>query len=161
MTQPDLPEQTDKFDVVLTPTQADYLEIIYEEVLAKKTARGCSIAQNAGVTRATVVSTFRSLKALGLIDYAPYGPIELTAAGRATGEKLASAREALRTFFRDVLQMNDEAARAAAVHLKHAATPDMLATISLLTGFVAGHRAEWLEWLARAEKANEKGENTP
>lgn len=146
------PEQTNASHVTLTPTQADYLEMIYEEVLANKTARGCSIAQSAGVTRATVVSTFRSLKALGLINYVPYGPIELTDAGRATGQKLSAARETLKTFFRDVLQMNEASARSAAVRHKHAADPDMLASLSLLTDFITKHRAEWLAYLSHATK---------
>ena len=38
----------------LTAAQADYLEIIYEEQLKTGVARGCSIAQTAGVSRATV-----------------------------------------------------------------------------------------------------------
>ena len=49
---------------------------------------GCTIAETAGVTRATVSATLRSLRTLGYIDYVPYGSIELTPTGLTKAQAL-------------------------------------------------------------------------
>lgn len=127
----------------LTSAQADYLEIIYEEQLKTGVARGCSIAQSAGVTRATVAATMRSLKALGLIDYEPYGPVQMTDEGLRIGRRLHRSRQVLERFFSEVTGLPDAAARRAAQSHMAAASPESIAVLEALTRFIGEHDKEW------------------
>ena len=79
----------------LTAIQADYLEIILEELLVNGSARGCAIAKAANVTRSTVTSTMRALKEMGFIHYEPYGTITLTEKGLSTAKDLRRRRQAI------------------------------------------------------------------
>lgn len=127
----------------LTAAQSDYLEIIYEEQLKTGVARGCSIAQTAGVSRATVAATMRSLKALGLIDYYPYGPLEMTPAGLILGKRLHKKRKALEVFFSEVIGLTTDAARKAAKSPAADATEESVAVAAALVDFVKKHENEW------------------
>ena len=53
----------------LTPSLENYLKIIYREELAGGAAQASTIADAAGVSRATVTSTLKALRSLGLIEY--------------------------------------------------------------------------------------------
>ena len=127
----------------LTAAQADYLEIIYEEQLKTGVARGCSIAHTAGVSRATVAATVRSLKALGLIDYYPYGPLEMTQAGLTLGKRLHETRKALEMFFSEVIGLTADAARTAAKAHTANASEESAAVAAALVNFVKKHEDEW------------------
>ena len=127
----------------LTVAQSDYLEIIYEEQLKTGVARGCSIAQTAGVSRATVAATMRSLKALGLIDYYPYGPLEMTPAGLILGKRLHKKRKALEVFFSEVIGLTTDAARKAAKSHAADATEESVAVAAAMVDFVKKHENEW------------------
>ena len=127
----------------LTAAQSDYLEIIYEEQLKTGVARGCSIAQTAGVSRATVAATMRSLKALGLINYYPYGPLEMTPAGLILGKLLHEKRKALEVFFSEVIGLATDAARKAAKSHAADATEESVAVAAAMVDFVKKHENEW------------------
>lgn len=131
---------------VLSAIQADYLEIIYEEFLENGTARGCSIAQAANVTRATVTATMRSLKALGYINYEPYGPITLTDKGKEEAESLREKRLAIEAFFKDVFGTDPAVARKLASANKHGAPEKMIRSLKRLTAFINAHQKEWSAW---------------
>lgn len=132
-------------ELKLTNAQADYLEIIYEEQIKRGVARGCSIAQNAGVSRATVAATIRSLKSLGLIDYDPYGPIQMTANGLRIGKRLHEGRHVLESFFSEIAGLPDELARRAAKSHMVNASAESIAVLRALTHFVNARSREWHE----------------
>lgn len=123
----------------LTAIQEDYLAIIYLEQKENGLARGCDIALEADVTRGTVATTLRSLKALGLVSYEPYGPIRLSAEGFAIGEKTAKRRAILFCFFKDVMKLEEKKAQQLAHELEHAVDSDTLNRFSQLTTFFAQH----------------------
>ena len=127
----------------LTAAQADYLEIIYEEQLKTGVARGCSIAQTAGVSRATVATTMRSLKALGLINYYPYGPLEMTQTGLTLGKRLHETRKSLEMFFSEVFGLATDAARTAAKAHAANTSEEAEAIAAALVEFVKKHESEW------------------
>ena len=146
MTDSNLPAPAptmDTDDKPLTAVQSDYLEIIYEEFLMSGRARGCTIAETAGVTRATVSATLRSLRTLGYIDYVPYGSIELTPTGLTKAKALRERRLTLERFFTDIFGTDPEIARKLADANKHGAPPKMLKGLSDLTGFIAENREAW------------------
>lgn len=130
----------------LSNIQADYLELIYEEFLESGSARGCTIAQAANVTRATVTAAMRSLKALGYIRYEPYGPISLTEKGIEEAKRLRERRLALEAFFKDIFGTDPAVARKLADMNKHGAPEKMVRSLRRLTAFINAHQKEWQEW---------------
>lgn len=132
----------------LTSTQADYMELIYEESLSSDFVRGCNIAQMAGVTRATITATFRSLKSLGLIDYVPYGPIEVTETGKRIGAQLLHTRKSLEAFYCDTLRLPPETAHSLAMQHKHEAPESLLTSLARLQAFVHAHADQWERFCA-------------
>ena len=104
---------------------------------------GCTIAETAGVTRATVSATLRSLRTLGYIDYVPYGSIELTPTGLTKAKALRERRLTLERFFTDIFGTDPKIARKLADANKHGAPPKMLKGLSDLTGFIAENREAW------------------
>ena len=138
----------------LTAIQADYLEIIYEELLVNGSARGCAIAKAANVTRSTVTSTMRALKEMGFIHYEPYGTITLTENGLSTAKDLRRRRQAIEAFFTDIFGTPPQIARELADMNKHGAPDKMVSSLQRLTRFIRAHKDEWLDW--ERQEASEK-----
>ena len=138
----------------LSNIQSDYLELIYEEFLEHGSARGCTIAQAANVTRATVTAAMRSLKALGYIYYEPYGPVTLTEKGKEEAQRLRERRLVIEAFFRDIFGTNPVVARKLADMNKHGAPDKMVSSLQRLTRFIQAHKDEWLAW--ERQEASEK-----
>ena len=69
----------------LSPVLENYLEIIFHQEIREGAARASSIAEAAGVSRATVTSTLKALKSMGYVDYEPYSLVHLTEAGMHIG----------------------------------------------------------------------------
>ena len=125
--------------VKLTSVQEDYLAIIYQEECETGQARGCSIADCAGVTRATVATTLRSLKAKGLVFYEPYGPIVLTDVGRSIAQKLTRKRDVLQRFFEEVMVLEKETAQKLASELEHVVDAEIAQRFERFNTFFATH----------------------
>ena len=70
-----------------TEMAEDYVEAIAETIAERGTCRVTDLARLFGVSHVTVTKTANRLKAEGLIDTEPYGPLRLTDRGR----KLATA----------------------------------------------------------------------
>ncbi|MDO4937782.1 MAG: metal-dependent transcriptional regulator [Sutterellaceae bacterium] len=130
---------TDTTTIKLTSVQEDYLAIIYKEECETGQARGCSIADSAGVTRATVATTLRALKAKGLVSYAPYGPIVMTEEGRALAQKLTKKRDVLQRFFEDVMSLEKETAQKLASELEHVVDQKIAQRFERFNDFFAVH----------------------
>lgn len=140
----------------LSDIQGDYLELIYEEFLANGVVRGCSIATAAKVTRSTVTTTMRALKAMGFIYYEPYGAITLTEKGLETAKELRRRRLVIESFFTDIFGTPAPVARHLADMNKHGAPDKMIKSLQRLTRFICAHKAEWLAWEPDSE-AQKKG----
>ena len=123
----------------LTTAQEDYLAVIWSEVKETGKARGCHIAQAAGVTRATVATTLRALRDAGYVAYESYGPITLTEAGQQIGETVARRRETLRTFFSEVMKLDEAAAEKFSHELEHFVNADTLRRFDRFNTFCAAH----------------------
>lgn len=125
--------------VKLTNVQEDYLAIIYQEEIETGLARGCSIAEHAGVTRATVATTLRALKAKGLVSYEPYGPIVLTPTGKSIAQNLTRKRDVLERFFKDVMMLEKDTAKQLASELEHAVDTQTVERFERFNQFFAEH----------------------
>lgn len=93
---------------------AKYLEAILRLERQEGCVRVKSIARELDLRKGSVSGALKNLKLRGLIDYRPYQPIHLTAAGRDMAENLARCHRIVTRFLRQVLQMPPEASEKAA-----------------------------------------------
>lgn len=110
----------------LSPALENYLEIIFLEEAKEGAARASSIADAAKVSRSTVTSTLKTLKAMHLVEYEPYSLIHLTEEGRRIGRDIAHRHIIFREFFLQVLQLDETQADAVACELEHVVPPDVI-----------------------------------
>lgn len=123
----------DTAEPVLSSTQENYLKYLYEEELANGYGRGCDLSEKLGVSRSTVATQMRGLKALGLIDYEPYHPLRLTPAGRRIGMRILGRNAVLKAFFSAVLRLSDEQCSALSCELEHIVTSETLEKAAAIT----------------------------
>lgn len=82
---------------VVTQTRAveDYLEQIHNLIEAKGYARVVDIAQNLGISQASVTNMIQKLDAEGYLVYERYRGVTLTAEGRSVGQAIAKRHDVL------------------------------------------------------------------
>lgn len=103
----------------LTESLEDYLESIYRNIVKKNAARVKDIAADLGVRYPSVTSALKTLEKRGLINYEPYGIITLTADGLAVALRITEKHRLLRTFFSEVLAVDQAVADETACRLEH------------------------------------------
>jgi DtxR family transcriptional regulator, manganese transport regulator len=108
-----------------TETAEDYVEAIAEIHRSSGTCRVRDLAIHFGVSHVTVTRTVSRLQAEGLVNTAPYRPIELT----AQGKRLATAcRKRHETVFRFLVSLgiDEETAAIDAEGMEHHVSPQTL-----------------------------------
>ena len=120
----------------LSASLEDYIETIYHIITKKQVARSKDIATRLGVSRASVTEALRTLSKKGLINYAPYEPITLTASGTKTAEDVIFRHEALKRFFIEVLAIDAHTAEEAACKVEHAAPAEVIARMISFIDFL-------------------------
>lgn len=110
----------------LSASLEDYIEAIYNIVAEKQKARSKDIAACLNVSGASVTEALRSLAGKGLINYAPYEAITLTAKGERVAEDVVRRHNALKQFFMDVLGIAPEMAEQGACRVEHAAPREII-----------------------------------
>ncbi|HOF89644.1 MAG TPA: metal-dependent transcriptional regulator [Armatimonadota bacterium] len=144
----------------LSASLEDYLEAIFLIAASKGAARSKDIAAHLTVTGPSVTGALRLLSEKGLVNYAPYDVITLTAAGRELAESVVKRHEALREFCADVLLLDAPTAEATACQLEHVIRGPIL---ERLVGFVefikrcprGGH--QWIRGFASLCESGEIG----
>ncbi|WP_311836063.1 metal-dependent transcriptional regulator [Cellulomonas fimi] len=119
----------------LTAVTQDYLKVIW-------TAREWSddpvttkmLAERLGVGAPTVSETVRRLRDQGLVEHAPYGRIELTAAGRAHAVAMVRRHRLIETFLVQELGYGWDEVHDEAEVLEHAASDLMIERIDARLG---------------------------
>lgn len=109
----------------LTASLEDYLETIFHIIAEKQVARPRDIARQMNVSYASVTGALRALADKGLIHYAPYDAVTLTAEGKSAAEDVVRRHEALRNFFVNVLAVSEKDADEAACRMEHS-IPDLI-----------------------------------
>lgn len=143
----------------LSAKAEDYLETILRLSETSRRARTGDIAEALDVQPSTVSAALKSLKEQGLLDYEPYGTVNLTPKGRQVAEDIAGRHVALRRFFTETLGLPAEEAEVAACGMEHDATPLVLDRIGLLGDFLRAHPGMLEKWMAVRENA--RGERAP
>jgi len=132
----------------LSESLEDYLEAIYHIVSQKQAARATDISRRMKVNRSSVTGALRSLADKGLINYAPYDIVTLTAEGSVAARRVAHGHEVLRDFFTLVLAVEDGLADSAACGMEHHVGRDVLRRLGYLARFIAdGAAADGGQWL--------------
>ncbi len=122
--------------VPLSASLEDYIEAIYHIITKKHVARSKDIATRLSVSRASVTEALRTLSKKGLINYAPYEPITLTATGKRAAEDVIFRHDALQRFFTEVLAIDPKVAEEAACKVEHAAPPEVIAKMISFIDFL-------------------------
>jgi DtxR family Mn-dependent transcriptional regulator len=105
----------------LSASLEDYIEVIYNLIAEKSFARSKDIGARLSVSGASVTEALRSLASKGLINYAPYEAITLTARGRRAALDVVRRHDALKRFFVEVLDIEQDLAEQGACRVEHAA----------------------------------------
>lgn len=134
----------------LSESLEDYLEAIYHIVSQKQAARATDISKRMNVNPSSVTGALRSLADKGMVNYAPYDIITLTAEGSVAARRVAHRHEVLRDFFTKVLAVDDGLANTAACGMEHHVGRDVLRRLGYLARFIeAGSKADGGQWLGR------------
>jgi len=111
----------------LSASLEDYLEAIYNLSRWSRVPRSKDIAEQLGVSRASVTGAMRLLKEKGMVHYEPYDHATLTKAGQAAARDVVTKHNILKSFFIDVLGLSADVAQQAACRAEHALGPKVIA----------------------------------
>ena len=139
----------------LTPSLENYLKIIFREELEGGTAHASAIADAAGVSRATVTSTLKALRSLGLVEYEAYSPIKLTEEGRRIGRDLMHRHIVFREFFQHVLQFDEVQADAIAGEIGSSMPRHVVRRCGRFVLYMQKNKDLWKDWQTSYEQERE------
>ena len=120
----------------LSASLEDYLEAILNLAGESNFARSKDIAEQLGVSRASVTGALRVLKKKGLANYKPYDYITLTKSGRTAAAEIANKHNILKSFFVDVLGVESDVAQQAACKAEHELGPEIIEKLLCFIDFV-------------------------
>ncbi|TWT36939.1 Transcriptional regulator MntR [Posidoniimonas corsicana] len=83
-------------------TAEDYVEAISDVIGEKGQCRAADLVRLFGVSAVTVSKTVGRLRAAGLVDAEPYGPLELTAKGQKLADASRRRHEVVLDFLRAI-----------------------------------------------------------
>jgi len=121
---------------VATSTVEDYLKTI---LLAESKPQGLvgmgRIAEDLGVAPGTVTAMCKTLSQSGLVDYAPYSGVRLTAAGRQLALHVLRRHRLVELFLVQVLGMSWDEVHQEAEELEHAVSDRLIERIDEMLSF--------------------------
>ncbi len=113
-------KQTDRFSESLE----DYLEAIV--MLGGTNVRSVDLANQLGVTKASVNHAVNTLITNGMVIKAPYGDISLTELGKTTSENVLKKHMVIKHFLIDILGVDELVANDEACGIEHNISDDTL-----------------------------------
>lgn len=122
--------------VNLSASLEDYLEAIFNLSSENKVARSRDIAEVLEVSRSSVTGALRILGEKGLVNYKPYGYITLTETGREQAERVARKHNIIKSFFVNILGVDQDVASRAACRVEHALGSRIVARLLHFIDFV-------------------------
>ncbi len=119
----------------MSPSLEQYVEAIAHLLTKEKVCSVSEIAEEVQVSRPAASRAVRELSEKKLVQHKAYGYVDLTPKGQAIADKLTARHETLYHFFVDVLGMEADWADQEACRLEHQVDDDLVARLSMLTGF--------------------------
>lgn len=112
----------------LTMANEDYLESVYRIMVETgvDSVRSVDVAEQLGVSKASVTKAISTLTEAGLVEHGHYGRIELTDEGRSYAAIVWRCHRMLRIFLEDDLGVDPETADAEACLMEHALSQDTM-----------------------------------
>lgn len=135
----------------LSESLEDYLEAIFNLLEGRTVARSKDIAEQLGVTRASVTGALRNLARKGLIHYKPYGFITLTDKGGRMAARVVRRHQVLHSFFADILGLEEGMSQEAACRAEHTLGSEIINRLTMFMEFISRRDAEGNDLAAEFE----------
>lgn len=129
----------------LSASLEDYLEAIFNLSNAGKVARSKDISELLKVSKSSVTGALKTLSERGLINYRPYDPISLTQEGHTLASTVAKKHDVIKSFFVDVLGVNETVAQKAACEAEHSLGVEITNKLLDFIEFVTGHADDGID----------------
>ena len=146
----------------LTNSQEEYLKTIYILNNTINEIRVTDIAKKMNKTKASVNSAIHTLKQSNLINYEPYGKIELTKQGELEAVKIIEAYDIVKLFLTDIINVNPDNAEDEAKTIKTVLSDDSLNKLARYThktlglhSLECGYDINKVECIKCAKRSNE------
>jgi DtxR family Mn-dependent transcriptional regulator len=130
----------------LTERLEDYLEAIYSISQEKTVARSRDIAARLDVHNSSVTNALQTLAERGLVNYAPYEFVTLTAEGEEAAREVLRKHEILSRFLTDVLRISADEAEINAHRMEHVVTDAALDRLVAFLEYVESCPREIAQW---------------
>ncbi len=117
----------------LSNSQEEYLKTIYILKNTQNEIKVTEIANKLNKTKASVNNAINNLKQEGLINYEPYGQIELTQEGEKNAQKIIEANDIVKLFLTEILGATRENAENEAKTIKTVLSDDTLNKLARYT----------------------------
>ena len=114
----------------------DYLEVIFDLMQATGQARVSDIADQRGVSMASVCQALQRLDRDGFVRYTAHETLELTEKGLKLAQNLRSRHRFLYRFLREILGVEEGAAEKDACALEHTLSTETLSHLVAFTQFL-------------------------
>ncbi|MDO8302011.1 MAG: metal-dependent transcriptional regulator [Sedimentisphaerales bacterium] len=124
----------------LSASLEDYLEAIFNLTRHKDVARSKDIADGLRVARPSVTGALRLLAQKGLVNHEPYGLVSLTKAGQSKAAQVARKHDIIKSFFVDILEVEEKSAAAAACRAEHTLGKPIVSRLMSFIEFVTYQR---------------------
>ncbi len=144
----------------LSSNMEDYLEAIFHISKKKQAARAKDIADRVRVNKSSVTGALRSLSDKGLVNYAPYDIITLTARGKKLAVEIVRRHEALRDFFIKILLIDKTEAEQAACKVEHEVSKNIVDRLISFVEFMEICPRGGKEWLKGFRRHCENGDTS-
>jgi DtxR family Mn-dependent transcriptional regulator len=144
---------------VLSSSLEDYLEAIYYISEDKKAARAKDIAARLNVNNSSVTGALRALAEKGLVNYAPYDIITLTAEGSTLAREISRRHEAIKDFFVNILLVDEDEADDASCKMEHVISNRILDRIISFVEFIQICPRGGMEWIKGFRRFCDSGDS--
>lgn len=141
----------------LSPTLEDYLEVIWGLEQQKGFARVRDIAEAMGVANSTGTAALQTLHEKGLVNYKPYEPVTLSAAGREKSDSIVLRHRIVEDFLVNVLDIAPERAEPIACGMEHVVDREALQRFICFLAFIKQHSPGGIDWLGQFRQFIKEG----
>lgn len=114
----------------LTPALEDYLEVILQLSEENGKAKISDIARRLNIAKPSANQAISNLRREGLVDQERYGPVYLTATGRAKAQEIWKRHQVISDYLREVLKVSPIVADHDACMMEHIISPETLARMA-------------------------------
>ena len=141
----------------LSASLEDYLEVIFNLDEHTEKVHCTDIAQRLGVSKPSVTEALRSLKQKKLVNYHPYSDIKLTITGKKAAARVVKKHNVLKSFFTNVLGIENDLAQKSACKTEHALGPEVVSKLLDFTNFIGDLSRKNTRIANRFEQFRENG----